>query len=211
MAYILFLNFELPLFVAFSCKDGLTPAMMLCLKCTMINSDEQLVGDYLKGDEKSLEILIKRYLGPIYGFVFRFVGNREDAEEIAQEVFVKVWRNLKKFNQSKSFKTWIFSIAKNTAVDFLRKRRIQFFSETEIETVADPMPLPQELLEKAEAAKLLESALNKLELKYRMVLYLYYNDHFNFREIAEILGEPLNTIKSRHRRALIILKKLLLK
>jgi RNA polymerase sigma-70 factor (ECF subfamily) len=177
----------------------------------MINSDEQLVGDYLKGDEKSLEILIKRYLGPIYGFVFRFVGNREDAEEIAQEVFVKVWRNLKKFNRSKSFKTWIFSIAKNTAVDFLRKRRVQVFSETEIETVVDPAPLPQELLEKAEMVKLLEPALNKLERKYRMVLLLYYNDHFNFREIAEILDEPLNTIKSRHKRALIILKKLLLK
>jgi len=175
----------------------------------MINSDEQLVGDYLKGDEKSLEVLIKRYLGPIYGFVFRFVGNREDAEEIAQEVFVKVWRNVKKFNQSKSFKTWIFSIAKNTAVDFLRKRRVQVFSETEIETVVDPAPLPQELLEKAETAKLLESALNKLGLEYRTVLYLYYNDHFNFREIAEILDEPLNTIKSRHRRALRMLRKLL--
>ena len=195
--------------MAFSCKDDLTPAMMLCLKCPMINSDEQLVGDYLKGDEKSLEVLIKRYLGPIYGFVFRFVGNREDAEEIAQEVFVKVWRNVKKFNQSKSFKTWIFSIAKNTAVDFLRKRRVQVFSETEIETVVDPAPLPQELLEKAETAKLLESALNKLGLEYRTVLYLYYNDHFNFREIAEILDEPLNTIKSRHRRALRMLRKLL--
>jgi len=175
----------------------------------MINSDERLVGDYLKGDEKSLEILIKRYLGPIYGFVFRFVGNREDAEDITQEVFVRAWRNLKRFNLQKSFKTWIFSIAKNTAIDFLRKRRVQVFSETEIETLADPTPLPQELLEKAEAAKLLESALNKLGLKYRMVLYLYYNDHFNFREIAEILGEPLNTIKSRHRRALLMLRKLL--
>ena len=77
--------------MVFSCKDDLTATMMLCLKCPMINSDEQLVGDYLKGDEKSLEILIKRYLGPIYGFVFRFVGNREDAEEIVQKVFIKVW------------------------------------------------------------------------------------------------------------------------
>jgi RNA polymerase sigma-70 factor (ECF subfamily) len=174
-----------------------------------LNSDNQLVANYLKGDEKSLEVLIRRYLGPIYGFVFRFTGNIYDAEDITQEIFVKVWRNLKKFDQQKSFKTWIFSIAKNTAIDFLRKRRTQVFSETEIETVVDPAPLPQELLEKAEAGKLLESVLNKLELKYRMVLLLYYNDHFNFREIAEILGEPLNTIKSRHRRALLMLRKLL--
>jgi len=175
----------------------------------MLNSDSQLVVDYLKGDEKSLEVLIKRYLKPIFSFVFRFTGNIHDAEDITQEVFVKVWWNLKKFDRQKSFKTWVFSIAKNTAIDFLKKRRTQVFSETEIETVVDPTPLPQELLEKAEAGELLKSALNKLELKYRMVLLLYYNDHFNFREIAEILDEPLNTIKSRHRRALLMLRKLL--
>jgi len=134
----------------------------------MINSDEQLVGDYLKGDEKSLEILIKRYLGPIYGFVFRFVGNREDAEEIVQKVFIKVWWNLKKFKQDKNFKTWIFAIAKNTALDFLRKKKVvQVFSEPEIETVIAPAPLPQELLEKTETMKLLESVLNKLGFKCR--------------------------------------------
>jgi len=180
--------------------------------------DKQLITDYLAGDEKSLEVLIKHYLKPIYSFVYRYVGNSQDAEDITQEVFIKVWRNLKKFDQSKSFKTWIFSIAKNTSIDYLRKKKTVPFSNFEneagenilTETLANPLPLPDELFERAGIAQILNTVIQQLSPKYRMVLFLRYNDHFNFREIAEALGEPLNTIKSRHRRALILLKKLLL-
>ena len=75
-----------------------------------MDSDQKLIADYLGGDEKALEILIYRYLKPIYSFVYRYVGNEQEAEDITQEIFVKAWRNLKKFNQNKSFKTWIFTI-----------------------------------------------------------------------------------------------------
>lgn len=188
-----------------------------------INSDKQLVVDYLKGDEKSLEVLVKRYLKPIFSFVYRFVGNFQDAEDITQEVFVKVWRNLKKpalhriysgagFDPKRgSLKTWIFSIAQNASIDFLRKKKTVSFSEFEVEKIADSSPLPDKLFDQRSIAGKLTLAINKLSPKYRMVLLLYYNDHFTFREIAEVLGEPLNTIKSRHRRALILLKKLLIK
>ena len=183
----------------------------------MDRSDSQLIADYLGGDEKSLEVLFGRYLKPIYSFTYRYVGGGQDAEDVAQEVFVKVWRNLKKFDQQKSFKTWVFSIAKNTAIDFLKKKKAIPFSEFEndegenmiTETLADPSPLPSELLEKAGMAQVLNAAMDKLSPKYRMVLFLRYNDHFNFREIAESLDEPLHTITSRHRRALIKLKELL--
>ena len=179
--------------------------------------DEQLVVNYLAGDEKSLELLIRRYLRQIYSFTYRYVGNGQDAKDVTQETFVKVWRNLKKFNQQKSFKTWIFAISKNTAFDYLKKKKTIPFSEFEneegknafIETFADPAHLPDKLLEKADMAKILTSVIEKLSPKYRMVLFLRYNDHFSFKEIAESLGESLNTVKSRHRRALIILKKLL--
>lgn len=184
----------------------------------MDKSDEQLVSDYLQGDEASLELLIQRYLKPIYSFAYRYVGGGQDAEDITQEVFVKAWRNIKKFDQSKSFKTWLFSIVKNSCIDFLKKKRTIPFSEFDTEdggnlitdTLADPSPLPQELLERAGMARILDSAMEKLSPKYRMVLFLRYNDHFNFREIAESLGEPLHTITSRHRRALIKLKEILI-
>ncbi len=96
-----------------------------------MDSDQKLIANYLAGDEKSLEILINRYLRPIYSFVYRHVGNGEVAEDITQEVFVKVWRNLKKFDQNKSFKTWIFTIAKNTSFDFFKKKKAIPFSELE--------------------------------------------------------------------------------
>ena len=182
-------------------------------------TDEQLVTNYLKvkGDEKSFEILIKRYLKPIYSFVYRYVGSGEEAEDITQEVFVKMWRNLKRFNKNKSFKTWIFQIAKNTSLDFLKKKKVIPFSDFEneegenklIETLVDPGPLPDEIFEIVDIAEKLNAAINQLAPQYRLVLFLRYNDHFTFREIAEILGESIDTIKTRHRRGITILRKLL--
>jgi len=165
--------------------------------------DAQLVGQYLDGDEKSLEILIKRYLKPIFSFVYKYVGNNQEAEDITQDVFVKVWRNLKKFDKNKKFKTWIFSIAKNTSIDWLKKKR------------AIPMVELPELL-KDERNTIKDDLINGFEImiknlspQHREVLTLYYDNDFNFREIAENLGQPLNTVKSRHRRAILQLKKLL--
>lgn len=171
------------------------------------NSDQILIRKYLQGDEKSLEVLILAYLKPIYSFAYRYVGNGQDAEDITQEVFVKVWRHLKRFDQSKSFKTWVFAIAKNTAIDFLKKKKAIPFSE--FETLADPTPLPDKIFEQITIKEMLKTTIEKLLPKYRLVLVLRYNDNFTFREISESTGKPLNTIKSQYRRALLELKKLL--
>jgi len=168
-----------------------------------MTSDEQLVHQYLDGDEKALEILIGNYLKPIYSFVYRYTGSASDAEDITQDVFVRVWRNLKKFDQQKKFKTWIFSIAKNAAIDWLRKKKTVSLSDEEMEKIPDPVPFAPELS--------LATILEKIPPDYRMTLFLRYNDHFTFREIAESLGESLNTVKSRYRRGLIMLKKLFTK
>jgi RNA polymerase sigma-70 factor (ECF subfamily) len=193
------------------------------------DSDEKLISNYLKGDHKSLEVLIQRYLKPIYNFVYQYFRNLDETEDVTQEVFVKMWRNLKKFNpkksyfakirngQGKSFRIWIFSIAKNTAIDALRKKKTIPFSEFEnedgknilIEKLEDPAPLPNKIFEQADLAKILNSAIEKLSSKYRTVLLLRYNDHFTFQEIAESLGESPNTTRSRHRRALAYLNKIL--
>jgi len=180
-------------------------------------SDYQLINNYLKGDEESLEILIQRYLKPIYSFVYRYIGNAHETEDITQEVFVRMWRNLRKFDQQKSFKTWIFAIAKNASLDFLKKKKAIPFSRFEneqgknmlTETLADSSPLPDELFEQVSFGEMLNAAIRQLALKYRIVLFLRYNDDFTFREIAEILGESIDTIKTRHRRGIAILRKLL--
>lgn len=194
-----------------------------------VDSDEKLISDYLRGDQKSLELLIQRYLKPIYNFVYQYFRNLDETEDVTQEVFVKMWRNLKKFNpkksyfakikneQGKSFRTWIFSIAKNTSIDALRKKKSIPFSEFEnedgknilIEKLEDPAPLPNKIFEQANLSQIVKSAIEKLSPKYRTVLLLRYDDHFTFREIAESLDESQNTIRSRHRRALAHLNKIL--
>lgn len=182
------------------------------------SSDQQLIYNYLKkGDEKSLEVLIRRYLKPVYGFAYRYVGNIQEAEDIAQNVFVKVWKNLKKFDGQKSFKAWIFTIAKNTSLDFLRKKKAITFSEFEnekgksgiLEKFIDSSPLPDELLEQKGIREIFVKAVGKLFPKYRRVLLLRHQENLTFREISQRLNEPLNTVKSRHRRAVIMLKKFL--
>jgi RNA polymerase sigma factor (sigma-70 family) len=178
---------------------------------------EKLIRAYLAGDEKSLELLFGQYLKPIYNFVCRYLGSSAEAEDITQEVFVKVWRNLKKYRYGSNFKTWIFCIARNTIIDFLRKKKDKPFCNFEnesgenilLETLSDPAPLPPEVFEFNNLSSLLSSALDKLNPKDRLILFLHYNDHFTFREIAQTMAEPLNTVKSRHLRAISSLRKLL--
>jgi RNA polymerase sigma-70 factor (ECF subfamily) len=180
-----------------------------------MENERQLIENYLKGDEKSLEILVKKYLKPIYNFAYKYAGNSQEAEDIAQETFVKAWKNLKKFDEKRSFGNWIFFIAKNTALDFLKKKKTMQFSDLQkdensfAEKFVDSSPPPDEVLEKKSAMRKLTKALNKLLPKYRQVLLLRHNDDLTFREISRRLNEPLNTVKSRHRRALISLKKIL--
>lgn len=184
-----------------------------------ILTDEQLVENYLKGDEAALRILFGRYLNPIYNFVYQYAGNRGDTEDITQDVFVSAWKNLKKFDQTKKFKTWIFVIAKNASLNWLKKKKPVLFSEFSvrggegenvlIESFRDPAPLPDELFNQKQSAEKLAFAAEKLSFNYQTILSLRYNDQFTFQEIADFLGESLNTIKSRHRRALIKLRNLL--
>ncbi len=192
-------------------------------------NDQKLIKQYLKGDKKSLEILVKKYLRPIHNFVWQYVRNKQDAEEITQEVFVKTWRNLKKFDRTKNFKTWIFAIAKNAAIDFIRKKKTLPFSDFSAyggsafggenadgknflaEKLIDPSPLPAEVCERASSIKTLNSKIEQLSLNYRQVLKLHHDNQLTFEEIAESLGKPINTVKSWHRRAVIQLKKLFIK
>lgn len=174
----------------------------------VIKSDEQLISAYIQGDEKALETLIKRYLPLIYGFARKYTGNPETAADIAQETFVKTWKNIHKFSRDGKFRPWIFTIAKNTALDWLRKRedlplstfedkntgeiKLEFAAEESLSAALD-------LRQEARKAK---EILNKLPEKYRTVVSLREEEQLTFKEIASILKEPLNTVKSRYRRAI---------
>ncbi len=183
-------------------------------------TDEQLVKKYLQGDEKSLEELVRRYLSLIYNFSRRYSGDPDNASDITQEVFVKVWKNLKKpalslskgFDPKKgNFRVWLFAIAKNTALDWFKKKRTFPLSDF-AEDIADMKlaPMADEFHRKS-LLNNLQLAIEKLPSKYSSIINLYHAQGLNFREIADFLREPINTVKSRYRRGLIFLRKILSK
>lgn len=181
-----------------------------------MNELEKIIVASSEGSEEAFSELISFYLKPIFNFIYRICGNAKDAEDITQDVFIKLWKNLKKYKPEKNFKAWLFSIARNTAIDWLRKRKNINFSEFENEegenylfnSVMDAAPWPDELVAKAENSRIIEEAVGKLPVIYKEVIILRYKNQFTFEEIGEITKRSLNTAKSQHRRALNILRKL---
>ncbi len=94
-------------------------------------SDKELIRRYMDGDEHSLEALIHRHLRSVYNFVIRFTGNAVDVDDIVQDAFVKAWKSIKRFDSDKSFRVWLFAIARNTAIDVLRKKKMPVVSDFE--------------------------------------------------------------------------------
>lgn len=183
----------------------------------MNKTDEQLVKDYLDGDKAVFTEIVNRYLKLIYNFSYRLVGNEKEGEDISQEVFLKVWKNIKKFDTNKSFKTWIFSIAKNTSIDYLRKRKnipMSIFDNEDggniiEDSLKDEEPRADQIFALAQDKKDVEKILTELSVVQKEVIILKYVNEMSLPQIAEIMDISINTAKSHHRRALIKMKKLL--
>ena len=176
--------------------------------------EKQLAQKSAEGDDLAFEELMKKYLKPVYNFLGQLIKDASAVDDLTQEAFIKAWKNMKRFDADKSFKTWIFTIAKNTAYDYLRKKKsipFSFFKKSEkdikIEEISADNLLPDEILEQKDIAKELEEKLQQIPRKYRSVLFLHYKEDMSLSEISEILGKPYNTVKSLHSRALIKLKK----
>ncbi len=183
----------------------------------MTKGDKEIIEEYLSGEEAAFSELLKKYLKPIYNFIFRFVYDRDIAEDLTQETFLKIWKNLRKFDTDRNFRTWIYTIAKNTTFDWLKKKKELPFSRFEdeegnnaLENISDSAILPDEILERKDVAEELEKILQKIQPYCRAILLLHYKKDFTLHEIAEILEEPYNTVKSQHIRALNRLKKAIL-
>jgi len=178
-------------------------------------SDEEIIALYKSGERDAFRYLIEKYTASIYNFTARLAG-RENAPDLVQEIFIKVWRKIDRFDAEKAgFKTWLFTIARNTAFDFLRRKKIPTFTETFdeqeeesfVETIPDENLLPDEALQKLQEAEALNKLLEKLPVNYKTILVLHYQADLTFEEIGKILNKPLNTVKSYHHRAITELKK----
>lgn len=175
--------------------------------------DRKLVENFLSGDDSAFEQLLKKYLKPVYNFLYQFTGDRTALDDLSQITFLKAWKNLRRFDQSRSFKTWLFSIAKNTAYDFLKKKKsipFSFFENGEgynkLEEIEENKLLPDEILERQDLTQEMEKKLKEIPQAYRIILFMRYKDDLTIAEISEILGLPYNTIKSQHQRALAALR-----
>jgi RNA polymerase sigma-70 factor, ECF subfamily len=175
----------------------------------MQKDDKKLIEEFLAGKQEAFEVLLDRYLKPVYNFSYQLVRDATISEDLTQETFVKAWKNIKRFDKNRSFKTWVFTIAKNTTYDYFKKKKTIPFSSfvdedgnNKLENLSDNNILLDEILERKNIAKEMEEKLKEIPEKYRIILTLHYREDFSLQEISEILGKPYNTIKSGHQRAL---------
>jgi len=187
-------------------------------------NEHTLVRNAASGDAASFENLILPYEKPIYNFCFRMFNNREDAQDVAQEIFLKIFRNLKKFNSrgEGSFKKWLYKVANNACIDELRKRGSRISAESLDEAVesedgemsrqyeSKESP-PDEVVISRERQSEIKKAIAGLPADYKNIIILRDIQGLSYEEIAEITGAKLGTVKSKLSRARTALRDKLIK
>lgn len=172
-------------------------------------SDKQLVGMCRRGNERAARELVNRFQRPVFSIIYRMVRDREKAEDLAQETFVRTFNNLDRYDRSYKFSSWLFKIAYNLTVDHLRRKVIKTISihgspdavtadqqEATSVTLESTEEAPDARLESLELADQLELAIGKLREEYRTVIILRHVEGRAYEEIAEIMGIPLGTVKT---------------
>jgi RNA polymerase sigma-70 factor (ECF subfamily) len=179
-------------------------------------TDEMLIEAVAQGDQGALSELYDRYAAAIFGLTLKITGQREVAEELTQEVFLRVWRRAGTFSAGRAVAPWLFGIAHNIAVDDLRRQRARpqpVYEDPErpiLTTIADDGPAVEEEAWHAEQRRAIFRALDQLPPDQRQVLELAYYGGLTQREIADRTGSPLGTIKTRARLGLLKLRDLLI-
>jgi RNA polymerase sigma-70 factor (ECF subfamily) len=176
--------------------------------------DAEVVAHARTGSERAYRELLARYERPVFSLIFRMVRDRETAEDLSQETFIKVLNNLDRYSPEFKFSSWLFKIANNLTIDHLRRRRVDTISiegapdavtsesakATSIAVVsADESPLAE--LESRELGSAIEQAIGKLRPEYRACIMLRHVEDKSYEEIAEIVKLPLGTVKTYIHRA----------
>ncbi len=163
------------------------------------------------GDQEAFSHLIEMYQTPIFNLAYRMLGDPAEAEDAAQEAFLRAYTRLATYDTSRSFKTWLFSIASHHCIDRLRKRRLTWVSidqplpATLAPALAEKAPGPEERAMQSEQAALIQRHLAQLSPEDRAVIVMRYWNDFSYDEIAEATGGTVSAIKSRLHRARVSL------
>ena len=174
--------------------------------------DSALVGRYLEGERFAFQELVERYQERLLNFIYRTIGDRDRAEDLVQETFVRVYRHLHRFDRTKKFSTWAYTIASNLAKNELRNRSrtpLVLFQAMKKSWEADHRPLefedftyaPDDLFRKRHLRATVEAAVAELPEHHRVVFVLREMEGKTYEEISEITGVTLGTVKSRLNRA----------
>ena len=180
--------------------------------------DFSLVEAALTGEEKAFAKLMSRYKDAIYFMLLKMVNNKNDAEDLTLEAFGKAFKNLHQYSPNYAFSTWLFKIATNNCIDFLRKRRGVYVSiENNLENGDNDAPIklrstepdPEEKLIRIQKAILMRRIVHRLKPRYRILVELRYFREFSYEEIAKELNLPLGTVKAQLFRAREMLFKMI--
>jgi RNA polymerase sigma-70 factor (ECF subfamily) len=166
--------------------------------------EQEFVDRARDGDDEAFHEVVNAFQGPVYNLCFRMLGNAQEAEDAAQETFLKAYRNMKRYDPNRKFLNWILSIASNHCIDRLRRRRLQFISLDEwlprFENPA-PNPGPEETLTGMELKEDVREILDELGSTDRAAIVLRYWYEYSYDEIAEALDLSIPAVKSRLHRA----------
>lgn len=186
----------------------------------MVNNDNELIKEFLKGREPAFEELVCRYEKKVYTLCYQYVGNQEDALDMAQETFLRIYRFLPRFRFDAAFSTWVYRLTVNTCLDFIRKQKKNRSlsldaplhlagGETVEREMAHHGPSPAEALEKKEMQQEILKALDRLPEEQKMPIILKEFQDMSYEEIAGVLKVPLGTVRSRISRGRLKLKTIL--
>ena len=170
-----------------------------------IDDDRHILQEILAGQKELFRLLVKRYEQQVYGMGLSFFRNAEDASDFTQEVFLKVYRNLSRFEGRSRFSTWLYKIAYNTAVNSVKRNR-EYRSLSEDDTIPDGDTPERKALKKLLQEAVVEAVMD-LPSRFRVCVDLFFFYNRSYQEIEHITGYPVNTIKSHVFRAKKLLRK----
>lgn len=169
----------------------------------------------LKGDQDAFGEIVEIYKNSVYQLCFRMLGNRSEAEDMAQEAFIRAYVNIHSYKQEYKFSTWLFRIATNLCIDRIRKKKPDYSLDAEVSgtegltmysQIPSNSPLPETELESLELHEAVNKEILKLPEKYRSAIVLKYIEELSLKEISEILDLPLGTVKTRIHRGREVLR-----
>ena len=174
------------------------------------------VKQVLKGDQNAYADIVTLYQNNLYQVCYRMLGNKEEAEDAAQEAFIKAYINLHTYDQKRKFSTWLYRIGTNLCIDRIRKKKPDYYLDAEVpgtegldmysQLAVDEL-LPEEELERMELQERIQYEISRLPDKYRAVIILKYIEELPLQEISDILDIPLGTVKTRVHRGREALRK----